>query len=828
MLHFRRYLHRILFLLVFFVLSYFLYPRTQNVRRLRYPAVPQDGFSCPSNYISNVSAVDLTPKWSRETARVLVIGLKNDKLEKRAIINSLDYLKIPVFVENIEEISGLLLEFTSGILYEVIIFTDLNIFYSLSAEDKVLLENACSKYKIGIISFTKRTGSYHDIDVVQVVKPVNFKFIDGNFTRIAKVGTKIPELLPDISAWYRIDIKQGWSSVIVAEDKNGTSINVAVRRDSPFDHVVIGHNLTNWVTKVAFLDALSFLLGEKWTGGNERFIQIDIDDVFVGQVGTRIVKEDVTRLIKAQKTWRDSFIDGFTFTLGFSGSFFGRGTSEELDGDEELLKQAHHFLWFPHMWKHNHAHEYSYDNLTSLMDLNKQFALSNGLNVSLNYAVSPQHTGVYPIHQPLYKAWKEIWNVKVTSTEEYPHFQPSSKRRGFAFNGIRVLPRQTCGLYTHTMYFHALPNGFKAFKDNIEGGSVFNDILFNQFNIFMTHQQNWGNDRLAIYLFENTFTFIKCFTNLRLKWIPPTEMAVRYFKRTGSSESLLYTDECSDKRHVQGLSYLRKCDNSSTLPNLLILGPQKTGTTALAEFLKIHANVSSNIDVIGSFEEPQFFGQNNYLKGVNWYKKLFNQGQKVVFEKSANYFDNPKVAEQVFHLLPKSKFIVILMDPVDRAYSWYQHMKAHNDSIASQFNLSYILKEKNDNSIKRLRRRCLNPGEYAVHLHRWLELFNFDQFIFIDGKQLKEEPSKVMNQLLRDLHLPFMDYRRILKYNEKKGYFCIDFKDKTKCLGSSKGRKYDKMDEETRNLLENEFRYHNRDLKLLLTHFKSKLPYFLK
>lgn len=114
------------------------------------------------------------------------------------------------------------------------------------------------------------------------------------------------------------------------------------------------------------------------------------------------------------------------------------------------------------------------------MQLNKEFAKDMRLNVSLNYAVSPQHSGVYPIHDALYDSWKSIWDVQVTSTEEHPHFAPASKRRGFIYKNISVLPRQTCGLFTHTMYFHALPEGLKSHQDSMFGGSLFRSLLLNQ------------------------------------------------------------------------------------------------------------------------------------------------------------------------------------------------------------------------------------------------------------------------------------------------------------------------------------------------------------
>ncbi len=48
------------------------------------------------------------------------------------------------------------------------------------------------------------------------------------------------------------------------------------------------------------------------------------------------------------------------------------------------------------------------------MKKNRQFAEEKGLPVSNTYAVAPHHSGVYPVHQPLYEAWKQVWDIKVT------------------------------------------------------------------------------------------------------------------------------------------------------------------------------------------------------------------------------------------------------------------------------------------------------------------------------------------------------------------------------------------------------------------------------
>ena len=91
------------------------------------------------------------------------------------------------------------------------------------------------------------------------------------------------------------------------------------------------------------------------------------------------------------------------------------------------------------MWNHQQPH--LYENVTHLqldMALNKQFAKDHGIPTGSGYSVSPHHSGVYPVHEGLYEAWKKVWNIKVTSTEEYPHLRPARLRRGFVHRGIMV------------------------------------------------------------------------------------------------------------------------------------------------------------------------------------------------------------------------------------------------------------------------------------------------------------------------------------------------------------------------------------------------------
>lgn len=69
---------------------------------------------------------------------------------------------------------------------------------------------------------------------------------------------------------------------------------------------------------------------------------------------------------------------------------------------------------------------------------------------------------------------------------------------------------------------------------------------------------------------------------------------------------------CEDKLH----NWHRPNKDCSRLPRIIIIGPQKTGTTALHEFLKVHPNLRTNKPTI-RYEETQFF-KYEYLKGLDW------------------------------------------------------------------------------------------------------------------------------------------------------------------------------------------------------------------
>ncbi|XP_061020707.1 bifunctional heparan sulfate N-deacetylase/N-sulfotransferase 4 isoform X2 [Dama dama] len=540
--------------------------------------------------------------------------------------------------------------------------------------------------------------------------------------------------------------------------------------------VLFGNNLNFWLHKLIFIDAISFLSGKRLTLSLDRYILVDIDDIFVGKEGTRMNVKDVKALLETQNLLRTQ-VANFTFNLGFSGKFYHTGTEEEDEGDDLLLHSVDEFWWFPHMWSHMQPHLFHNESsLVEQMILNKEFALEHGIPINMGYAVAPHHSGVYPVHIQLYAAWKKVWGIQVTSTEEYPHLKPARYRKGFIHNSIMVLPRQTCGLFTHTIFYKEYPGGPQELDKSIRGGELFLTILLNPISIFMTHLSNYGNDRLGLYTFVNLANFVQSWTNLKLQTLPPVQLAHKYFDLFPEQKDPLWQNPCDDKRHKDIWSREKTCDH---LPKFLVIGPQKTGTTALYLFLLMHPSIISNLPSPKTFEEVQFFNGNNYHKGIDWYMDFFptpsNITSDFLFEKSANYFHSEEAPKRAASLVPKAKIITILIDPSDRAYSWYQ-------------------------------------------------------LLIIDGQQLRSDPATVMDEVQKFLGVtPHYNYSEALTFDPQKGFWCQLLEGgKTKCLGKSKGRRYPPMDPESRTFLSNYYRDHNVELSKLLHRLGQPLPSWLR
>ncbi|XP_064177083.1 bifunctional heparan sulfate N-deacetylase/N-sulfotransferase 2 [Anguilla rostrata] len=736
--------------------------------------------------------------------------------------------------------------------YALVVYENILKYVNLDSWNRDLLDKYCIEYGVGILGFFKASeNSLHNAQLkgFPLLLNSNLALQDYRINSatpllyITRPNLVDPGPLPG-NDWTGFQSNHStYEPVLLASAQSseppgqqGATYATVIQDLGLLDgihRVFFGNNLSFWLHKLIFVDSIAYLTGRRLCLPMERYLLVDVDDIFVGKEGTRMKVSDVEALLNTQNKLR-SLVPNFTFNLGFSGKFYYTGTDEEDRGDDMLLRHRKEFWWFPHMWSHMQPH--LFHNVTVLaeqMRFNKLFAQEHGIPTDMGYAVAPHHSGVYPVHTQLYEAWKSVWGIRVTSTEEYPHLRPARYRRGFIHNGIQVLPRQTCGLFTHTIFYNEYPGGSKELDKSIRGGELFLTVLLNPVSIFMTHLSNYGNDRLGLYTFESLVKFVQCWTNLRLLTLPPVQLAEKYFQIFPEERDPLWQNPCHDKRHKDIWSKEKTCDR---LPKFLVIGPQKTGTTALHSFLTLHPAITSSFPNPNTFEEVQFFNSPNYHHGIDWYMEFFpfpsNVSTDFIFEKSANYFDSEATPKRAAALLPRAKILAVLINPADRAYSWYQHQRSHLDPTALNHTFHQVVTAGPSSSpeLLALRRRSLAPGAYATHLERWLRHYPPSQLLIVDGALLRSNPAAVMDGVQKFLGVtPHFNYTQALVYDESKGFWCQKLDGgRAKCLGKSKGRKYPDMTPETRAYLTGYFRELNMDLLRLLSRLGQALPGWLR
>lgn len=202
-----------------------------------------------------------------------------------------------------------------------------------------------------------------------------------------------------------------------------------------------------------------------------------------------------------------------------------------------------------------------------------------------------------------------------------------------------------------------------------------------------------------------------------------------------------------------------------SLPNFICLGAAKSGTTTLCDILRQHPEI-----YIPSFKEPHFFDiPENYKNGIDWYKKNYyrNALSKVIADFTPSYFFDKEAPKRIFESLGgKVKFVVILRNPVDRAYSHYLHSKRddHEDlefKEALQHESSRLKQyEESGDYLSYLRQSYVSQGLYYDMLARYLEYFSLDNFLFI---QFEEEFIKHREETI----IKILNFLEIKNFNLK-------------------------------------------------------------
>ena len=235
------------------------------------------------------------------------------------------------------------------------------------------------------------------------------------------------------------------------------------------------------------------------------------------------------------------------------------------------------------------------------------------------------------------------------------------------------------------------------------------------------------------------------------------------------------------------------------LPDFIIIGTQKGGTTSLFYYLYQHPELSF------SHKKEIYFFNLYFEKGLAWYKSHFpfRTDNGITGEATPSYMFHPKAAERVKSILPNVKLIVLLRDPIDRAYSGYAMGQRRKTDTADTFETAIkreleALRNQNgtdEYSLEKHELYYLERGKYYSQLLSWLAHFQREQFLFIKSENFFQNPEN-----------------ELIKVYEYLGISSVLPKD----LSKKNAGKYDKISPDTVRQLTTYFREENEKLEGLI------------
>lgn len=205
---------------------------------------------------------------------------------------------------------------------------------------------------------------------------------------------------------------------------------------------------------------------------------------------------------------------------------------------------------------------------------------------------------------------------------------------------------------------------------------------------------------------------------------------------------------------------------SRLLPDFVIIGCQRGGTSSLYRYLGSHPEIGPSLR-----KETEYFTV-NYPMGEKWYRAHFPLalrrrlakllGRKLlVFEATPDYLVDPRAPERCRELLPDAKIVMLLREPAERALSHFHHnIRLGLESETFQFALENEAERIADDLVKLedpshqserfnsfRRYTYVERGKYADQLERWLAYYPAEQILVLESESFFNDPAAVLEQI---------------------------------------------------------------------------------
>lgn len=227
------------------------------------------------------------------------------------------------------------------------------------------------------------------------------------------------------------------------------------------------------------------------------------------------------------------------------------------------------------------------------------------------------------------------------------------------------------------------------------------------------------------------------------------------------------------RRQLKGILFRPRMATHAwrTLPDALIIGAQRCGTSSLFRYLGGHP------DVMPSFRKEIGYFTVAYHLGQDWYRAHFplrierwlrsaRSSSLVSFEATPDYLLDPRAPERAAKLVPAARIIVLLRDPVERALSHYDHNRRLGLESLSLLDAIEREEERVAEALRSMHREANFPlpvacrrysyvtrGMYAVQIREWMQHYDANRFLIIRSEDFFHQTGEVFQQILAFLGL---------------------------------------------------------------------------
>jgi hypothetical protein len=189
----------------------------------------------------------------------------------------------------------------------------------------------------------------------------------------------------------------------------------------------------------------------------------------------------------------------------------------------------------------------------------------------------------------------------------------------------------------------------------------------------------------------------------------------------------------AERRHLDRRR--RRAERHGALPNLIVIGGLKCGTTSLHHYLSLHPEIAMSRP-----KELNFFvAELNWELGPEWYASHFDRAAPVRGESSPHYTNLPRfagVAERMKSVIPEARIIYMVRDPIDRMLSHYLHNAGAGYESRG---LEEALGDPGGSYLARSR--------YAMQVEPYLAAFGADRVAIVSREELRDERAATMRRV---------------------------------------------------------------------------------